>query len=409
MTSDQIILNHSKSENLNPINVLIVPAWYNHKDTSSGVFIHEFCERINDQKVNATLLYLNFFNLKELGSYLFSKQPKLNVSYNVIVTKILNLKSKYLFFLNHTFILNIYYKRVLKEVRASGINFDVIHIQSLCNNVTPYISKRLSEDLGISYVITEHYTSYHLSKGNVFRPFMEEEFVKRISEKAKYRIAVSQYAAGLFSDYFKSNFQVIYNLINERFFKDDIQSEKNEKFTFITIGALDTRKGSMELLCAFKKLLEEFESLQLIFIGKGNLEDSMKRYIADNQLIDAVKIYGWMDKGSIIQYLDKSHVLVSASELETFGLTIAEAGLRGLPVIATKSGGPEELITEQNGLLIDKENKEIGLYNAMKTCYLNYKNYNSNIIRQSALVRFDADKIKDSYYRIYQNCKNKTF
>lgn len=398
-------MSEAKSQNSKPINVLILPAWYNHKDSSKGVFIHEFCEAINDKKVNVTLLYLNYFNLRDIVKYLFSKPPKLNVSYNVIVAKLISLKSRYLPFLSNLFILNYYYKRVLRKLKESGIKFDVIHIQSLCNNVTPYISYRLSQELGIKYIITEHYTSYHLSMGAVFQPFLEEQFVKTVAQKAAYRIAVSKFAANLFSNYFDSEYKVIHNIVHPFFFADSEKAEKYEKYTFIAIGALDERKGSYELLNAFNKLKMEFRFVQLIFIGKGNLENSMKHYINENQLTDSVKMFGWMHKAKIIEEIDKSHILVSASELETFGLTVAEAGLRGLPVIVTKSGGPEELINEQNGLLVEKENKVVGLYNAMKFCYLNKEKYNSHNIRQNALLLYDVDKIMDSYRNIYQICK----
>jgi len=400
-------MGNINSESIKPINVLVIPAWFSHKDKNAGVFINEFCEQMNSERVNVSLLYLNFYNLKEVIKYLFEKKPEFNYSYAVIVSNLINLKSKLLFFLGTSFILDFYFKKVLNEIKSGDKKFDLIHIQSLCNNITPYIAKRLSKELKLPYVITEHYTSYDLSKGQVFKPYLGEEFVIEVAKKADRRIAVSNYASAMFSKYFNCRFEVISNIINEQFFNSANNINKSEKFTFICIGKLDARKGSMEVLKAFCKFNKEYINSKLELIGSGTLEEEIKAFIQSDNLENNVSVHTWLEKKEIIALMDSSHVLISASELETFGLTIAEAHLRGLPVIATKSGGPEELIDRRNGLLIDLENKESNLCYAMHIIYKNYSEFDSSMIKKEAQVRFDKNKILNSYYTIYNDCKNK--
>ena len=385
-----------------PINVLVIPAWFDHEKNSSGIFIHEFCELLNqDKRIGISVLYLHFFSFRKLFPFWFKKPPINDTNYNVIYVKIFNLKSKLFFFLTNQFILKQYANKVLNKIKPSNIQFDVIHIQSVCNNVTPFITVNISNRLKLPIVLTEHYTSFKEAKGAIFKPFFTEKDVVEVVENISVRAAVSNFASELFQSYFKCKFQTIYNTVHNDFFTSQVSKSKNSNFTFISIGKLDHRKGFLELLIAFEKLYKQNNNLKLVIIGEGDLKDVMKSYIQQHDLTNNVFIYNWMKKNEIIEQLDMSHVLISASEMETFGLTIVEALLRGLPVIATKSGGPLELINKNNGLLVELQSKEIGLYSAMLNLMTNYQTYNFDQIKSDAIKKFNNQKVIDEYFKIY--------
>lgn len=382
--------------------VLVIPAWFDHENEKSGTFISEFCESINEkEEVDITLLYIQFFSIKNIFSYYFNKRPIFNYSYKVEHIRILSLKSSFLFFLSHKFILKYYSNKVYKKTKKSGVVFDLIHVQSLCNNVTPYIIKDLSIRLERPYILTEHYTSFKEANGLMFDPFLSEQFVCEVAQNAKKRIAVSNFAAIMFGDYFKINFETIYNIISREFFVNSEFGAKNLNFTILSIGALTERKGVIDLLMAFKSIHEIHQNIRLVIIGEGPLYSVMKSYVLDNNLNSSVTLKKWKNKTELIRELDKSHVLVSASELETFGLTIAEALLRGIPIISTKSGGPQELVNESNGILIELNQKVKRLEEALLKMILNYDNFNSENIKEDALKKFHSDEICNSYVRIY--------
>jgi glycosyltransferase involved in cell wall biosynthesis len=58
--------------------------------------------------------------------------------------------------------------------------------------------------------------------------------------------------------------------------------------------------------------------------------------------------------------LIKQHdVVLNFSEAESFSMTCAEAGFYGKPVIASKCGGPEEIIDDgKTGLLVQNKNRQ---------------------------------------------------
>ena len=73
-------------------------------------------------------------------------------------------------------------------------------------------------------------------------------------------------------------------------------------------------------------------------------------------MTSSVKVFGWIkDRRKLFEILRESDILVFTSKPgEGLGLTILEAMSQGPPVVATKCGGPEEVIEDGiNGYLVD--------------------------------------------------------
>ena len=71
----------------------------------------------------------------------------------------------------------------------------------------------------------------------------------------------------------------------------------------------------------------------------------------------------------------------------------------GLPVVATKCGGPESIVLPETGILVEK-NDENKLCAAMDRIIKNYDNYESSVIRKIALKTYGdkpyANKIRNA-------------
>ncbi len=59
---------------------------------------------------------------------------------------------------------------------------------------------------------------------------------------------------------------------------------------------------------------------------------------------ERVSFPGWLDRSQLSALFLQSSVYLATSVFETFGLSIAEAMLHGVPVVATACGGPQEII-----------------------------------------------------------------
>ena len=104
------------------------------------------------------------------------------------------------------------------------------------------------------------------------------------------------------------------------------------------------RKGLTTFLDAAAQIARRNPDVNFLIIGRGQdaYVESVRRHAVSLGIADAVHFLGW--RADVPALLCKCDVLVIASEQEPFGLTAVEAMALGVPVVATRSGGPEEII-----------------------------------------------------------------
>lgn len=133
----------------------------------------------------------------------------------------------------------------------------------------------------------------------------------------------------------------------------------NGKIKLLFVGKLNEGKGTIFLLQALEKLVNEFKSnVQLTVIGDGPLEDKLKKYVANHNLDHVVDFTGYIppSKG-LFEYFKNADLFVLPTLYEGTPRVVTEALALGLPVIATNIGGiPDIVIHNENGLLISPGN-----------------------------------------------------
>jgi glycosyltransferase involved in cell wall biosynthesis len=119
------------------------------------------------------------------------------------------------------------------------------------------------------------------------------------------------------------------------------------------VGGLQRRKGQLDLVEAARELPD------LVFVLAGAEADTeyvaaLRARIAELRLGERFRFIGF--EPNIRNLLSISDVLVHPSHSEGFGLAILEAMAMGLPVVATRCGGPEEIVEDGvSGLLVPPE------------------------------------------------------
>lgn len=154
-------------------------------------------------------------------------------------------------------------------------------------------------------------------------------------------------------------------VLKPNFVKIDVFDNK-EKKDFIFVGKLDESKGVLNLLNTWKKLDNKYV---LKLIGEGDLSSSRNIFSQDN-----IIFLGKLNNKKTLEHISNSKYLIFPSLwYETFGLTIVEAMLSGVPVIAFDIGPRSEFIkNEFNGFLIKPER----LKETIEKAY-NFKDYDS--------------------------------
>ncbi|OAY58736.1 probable sucrose-phosphate synthase 4 [Manihot esculenta] len=147
------------------------------------------------------------------------------------------------------------------------------------------------------------------------------------------------------------------------------------KPTILALSRPDPKKNVTTLLKAFGECqrLRELANLTLILGNRDDIEEmsnsSSVVLTAVLKLIDKYDLYGQVaypkhhkqtEVPDIYRLAAKTKgVFINPALVEPFGLTLIEAAAYGLPVVATKNGGPVDILKAlNNGLLVDPHDQK---------------------------------------------------
>lgn len=124
-----------------------------------------------------------------------------------------------------------------------------------------------------------------------------------------------------------------------------------------TVGRVSRRKGQRELLHAAARVLAADAPIHVVIIGgpvpgQERLLDDLNAQAVATGLAGRATFTGF--RRDVVDLLPAFDVFVLPSVLpESFGLVVIEAMAAGLPVVATRSGGPSEAVVDgETGLLV---------------------------------------------------------
>jgi len=142
-----------------------------------------------------------------------------------------------------------------------------------------------------------------------------------------------------------------------------------------------------------------------VFHIVGPVSDAAYEAELKNQLkslkLNNVLFHGAEDKQGLRSWYRACHFYVQPSLSETFGMTILEALACGKPVVGTKSGGPEAIITADNGMLAELQPEH--LKECMEVMCTNYAAYDATAIHEDAGRRFSEETKRVRLLGIYQS------
>jgi len=111
---------------------------------------------------------------------------------------------------------------------------------------------------------------------------------------------------------------------------------------YLCVGTLDERKNVVRLADAFARLDEG----SLVFAGDGPLRGQLEGR-------ERVRLLGRVAHEKVADLIAVSDVVCQPSLIEPFGQAVLEALASERPVVATRIGGPAELVTPETGVLVD--------------------------------------------------------
>ncbi len=109
-------------------------------------------------------------------------------------------------------------------------------------------------------------------------------------------------------------------------------------------GRLDREKGIDTLVNAFAQARRELPSARLAIVGKGALDETIRKHIAALGLEDAVTLYGYLAGTVLRHFYQVSDLHVCPSHYEPFGIVALEAMAAGAPVVVSATGGLTDIV-----------------------------------------------------------------
>lgn len=192
-------------------------------------------------------------------------------------------------------------------------------------------------------------------------------FAKPIFKKARFVTAVSSSLKQLISEDLGIDENKIFvfpmPFDTNKFYTRKERSVK--KGTILSVGRLIQRKGYDYLLTAARILKDQGMPFELTIIGKGPEEEKLRKLIVELGLEKNVSLVDWIPQKELNAYYNRSEIFVLSSitdwkkESEGLGLVLLEAMACKVPVVATSSGGPIDVVLhERTGLLVLERDPE---------------------------------------------------
>lgn len=151
---------------------------------------------------------------------------------------------------------------------------------------------------------------------------------------------------------------VVYSPVDESFFKLEPPSNGNEVHIAM-VGRLAPWKGQLQFikaLTALNALLPTGWKASVVggaLFGEQDYEQSLRSAIDDSSLSDKVTMTGHVD--DVASFMNDVDIVVHCStKPEPFGQVVAQGMAAARAVVASKFGGPAEIISDrENGILVD--------------------------------------------------------
>lgn len=133
----------------------------------------------------------------------------------------------------------------------------------------------------------------------------------------------------------------------------------NDRTVILTVGRLQRRKGQDMLIRALPLLLEQHPDILYAIVGNGDERQLLEQLVNDLKLQHHVVFLGDIDDATMIHCYQQCTLFAlpnrtEGSDIEGFGMVLAEAQACGKAVLAGDSGGTREtMIVGETGVIAD--------------------------------------------------------
>jgi glycosyltransferase involved in cell wall biosynthesis len=369
------------------MNILLLTHSYPDKASSwRGTFVREQARAVSLNN-NVAVVYFKVDNehFAPFAKYVFSKTQFGNLTeYTVIVKRSFPVINQVNYLLKT-------YRFIRKEI-LPDFKPDLIH--SHLSYPAGFIGTIIQKRKNIPNIVTEHSRIT-----NYFRSWFHKKCIIYTFNNAAGIIAVSNSLKEEIRSFSNRPVSVIHNIVDTGRF-NPAKPEPGTSLNIGFLGGLGNNNKGLDLLLKAVSMPEKRDFL-LHIGGNGALIGFYRNMAKEYGIESNCKFYGEIVPEKIPGFYSGLDLFILPSRYETFGIVLVEAMACGIPVIATKCGGPEEIVIPSAGILIEKENPE-ELAGAILKISENRALYNSEAIRSYAVNTFGKQAYTDRIAALYK-------
>lgn len=372
------------------MNILMIPTWYSplHAEVlTAGVFHYE--QSIALQKYCNMALYYPFD--AELNSDFVKNEERGLLTYRsrFYPGKIM----KYIRWMRD-------FKKIKKEFQPDILH---AHVASMAGRLAILLGKIYR----IPVVITEHNAVELMG--------LESRKTKAINQFtygcSKANVSVSDHSLKCLQEAFpKETFRVIYNGV---FDPNAVQEDgavyaKEKRINCCIVAAFYHKdaKGYQYLLPAVRELLDQGFPITLHICGGGEYQELYMQMAKDLGIFEFCVFYGSCKKEKLYSIMKQMDFCISASLFESAGISVQESMLLGKPLVVTKSGGANSLVTADAAIVVDRGSVS-ALTDGMVQMIEHLSAFDVEKIQSYAFSNFEMDEVSKKYMELYKGILEK--
>lgn len=117
-----------------------------------------------------------------------------------------------------------------------------------------------------------------------------------------------------------------------------------DKIVLLHVGRFSDEKNHLFLIDVIQKLLHESDKYMLLFVGEGNMEDTVRKRVQQKGVSKSVLFLGV--RSDVANLMNAADIFLLPSKHEGFGITLIEAQATGLPVLTSDKVPRETRVTD---------------------------------------------------------------
>ncbi|NLB18694.1 MAG: glycosyltransferase family 4 protein, partial [Syntrophomonadaceae bacterium] len=124
------------------------------------------------------------------------------------------------------------------------------------------------------------------------------------------------------------------------------------------VGRLSKEKNLEFLIQAFQKVKQQYDNACLVIIATGPLEKELKKTVINLGMVlnEDVIFAGFLSFENLVDAYCGADLFTFASVTETQGIVLVEAMAAGLPVVAVKATGSQDMVEDgRQGILVNND------------------------------------------------------